>query len=444
MSKHTEIKTGWAWFLSAPETRTLTRRGDPLGLRNITNEAADLLAPGLTNRTIDARWLSVLSWALVHSRNAWNKAGGSALSTAQERAGRYDWLRPLELLWVRRSMYRGGAQYRALQWPGYRSVRDWDMVQPHFGMTDRQRKNHRQLGAYGAYRVVLRTARFTYGGDGWTPDEDAKRLARHVDTQLELDDALPAYTRRPNVDPATWWLHKGWPNWRGGAANRPFILSSSTPIKKLSAVECNVLSGALFDDEARARCAQAIGDVTASDYVSLCKKLAVTLPAKGGDARLRSLGLLAQLNATGVDVLRTTASVMVAGEDALDRIARYDEVASALDAFTLASRAWNEAKHDQPFEFVGEADRLAKVGRARGRAALLNGFLDHHLRHGTGVPWVARSDGNLYLDGARSGTLAGGFGYRLHALSNLAYQCGLIDRVPTVLRDTADHIGSED
>lgn len=444
MSRRAMTGSHSTWFLSAPDSVSQARRGDPLGLRNLNNEAADLLAPGLTNRTIDARWMSILSWALVHSDRAWKKAGGAALRTADERAMRYDWLRPLELLWVKRSMHLGGEDYQALQWPGYRSLCRWDEARSDFGMTERQRKNHRQLGAYGAYRVLLRTARFTCDGDGWTPDEHAKRLAKHVDEQLERDGALPGAGRTSDVDPATWWLQKGWHSWRAGASKSPFLLSSSTPIKKLAAAERNVLADALFDDEARLRCAEIVGASKARDYIALCEELATAVPTKGGDARLRSLGRLAALSSAGVDLLRVTADAVAAGEDKVVRLARRDNVVQALDAFVAASNGWASARYAKPFAFACEADRLAGVAKARSRAALLNQFVDHHVHHASGVPWFDRNEDTLLLDGARSGLTAGGFGYRLHALSNLAFQCGVSDRVPPALSDMARQIDNEE
>jgi hypothetical protein len=60
------------------------------------------------------------------------------------------------------------------------------------------------------------------------------------------------------------------------------------------------------------------------------------------------------------------------------------------------------------------------------------------------VPWFDRNVDTLLLDGARSGVTAGGFGYRLHALSNLAFQCGVSDRVPPALSDMARQIDNEE
>jgi hypothetical protein len=47
------------WFFSAPYEAPMVRRGDPLGLRLAAARYAEALAPGLTNRTLDARWLTI-------------------------------------------------------------------------------------------------------------------------------------------------------------------------------------------------------------------------------------------------------------------------------------------------------------------------------------------------------------------------------------------------
>ena len=53
------------YFLTEATEPIYVRRGDPLGFRPAADAFADLLAPGLSNRTYDARWLTILSWILV-------------------------------------------------------------------------------------------------------------------------------------------------------------------------------------------------------------------------------------------------------------------------------------------------------------------------------------------------------------------------------------------
>jgi len=46
------------WYFTAPWDSVPIRRGDALGLRAGADYFADLLAPGLSNATSDARWIS--------------------------------------------------------------------------------------------------------------------------------------------------------------------------------------------------------------------------------------------------------------------------------------------------------------------------------------------------------------------------------------------------
>src|SRR5438105_3054941 len=117
------------WFLTAPWDPIVVRRGDPLGLRATSNYFADVLGPGLSNRTQDARWLSLLSWCLCVSDSApWrSELGEASLRTRAGMARRYQWLRPLELLWVARTRELVGDEHtRVRQLPGIRAVRRWD------------------------------------------------------------------------------------------------------------------------------------------------------------------------------------------------------------------------------------------------------------------------------------------------------------------------------
>ncbi len=146
-----------SWYLTAPWDPIPVRRGDALGLRAGADYFADLLAPGLSNATSDARWISLLSWCLKWSHVVWTISGGRDLSRRDDQRARYAWLRPLELLWVDRTLNSGQITG---QLRGRRSVERWrkaDRQLPDFSMSPDQFRRYRQVGMYGAYRVVLRT-----------------------------------------------------------------------------------------------------------------------------------------------------------------------------------------------------------------------------------------------------------------------------------------------
>lgn len=435
-----------SWFLTAPEISTRRRRGDPLGLRNLTDEVAELLAPGVTNRTRDARWLTLLSWSLVESDRAWRKARNGHEQRADDGAQRYDWLRPLELLWVARSIHLGGDQYRAVQWPGYRSVRRWNQPDPNFSMTPRQLKNHRQLGAYGAYRVLFRQEGFTVRNDGWTPAEAARKLGQYVSDTLQNEGSPSSWTNKPQTDdPAHWWINKGWKSWKGTGSGSKLLLSTATPVP-LHDQEVVVLRPLLFPSGSdRLRTATAIGSCSnAKDYVVLCHALAKKLPRSGGDPRLASLGTLAALHDAALGLLRTIALCVNDGIDTLSRLTRNQDVKDAINSFATAATAWRERPPAAvQFEYAAEASRLAEL-EARSSSAFLVGFINHHQQCGSGVRWFVRSGEKVVSMGAESGINSGGFGYRLHALARLAIQCRVIDTLPVALTSSANDDNSED
>ena len=110
------------WYFTKPWEPVSIRRGDALGFRAASDYFADLLAPGLSNGTSDARWISLLSWCLNGSHIAWKKAGGGDLSRRDEQRERYAWLRPLELLWLGKGPvnFAGGEALNAGRMPiGY-------------------------------------------------------------------------------------------------------------------------------------------------------------------------------------------------------------------------------------------------------------------------------------------------------------------------------------
>lgn len=169
------------WYFTAPWEPVSVRRGDALGFRAAADHFAELVAPGLSNSTFDARWISLLSWCLRWSHVAWQNAGGADLSRREAQRDRYAWLRPLELLWVARTLE---SRQMTGQLRGRRSVERWltqNRTQPNFAMSPDQFRRYRQVGTYGAYRVVFRTVGGLTTGDGWTPEATALELAKLVD-----------------------------------------------------------------------------------------------------------------------------------------------------------------------------------------------------------------------------------------------------------------------
>lgn len=113
------------WFFSAPYEAPMVRRGDPLGLRLAAARYADALAPSLSNRTLDARWLTISACMLVLANDVWRRRGNSAPAGLSRRAAAdlFGWMEPIELLWIARTLSLVDIEGRQL--PGQRAVRRW-------------------------------------------------------------------------------------------------------------------------------------------------------------------------------------------------------------------------------------------------------------------------------------------------------------------------------
>ncbi len=163
-------------LFTAPWEPVVVRRGDALGLRAIADQFAEAVAPDLSNRVRDGRWVTILAWCLVRSQDVFHASGGRSVVTREEQRARYAWLRPLELMWVARTIALAddwGDRWLA----GQRSVRPWyeydNRVPNRFGMSVDQFRSYRQTGMYGAYRVVFRKwPGMTLGGTVDSADGD--------------------------------------------------------------------------------------------------------------------------------------------------------------------------------------------------------------------------------------------------------------------------------
>jgi hypothetical protein len=244
---------------------------------------ADLLAPGLSNAASDARWISILSWCLKWSHVVWTNAGGSDLSRRDDQRARYAWLRPLELLWVDRTLESGQTTG---QLRGRRSIGRWrkaDRQLPNFAMSPDQFRRYRQVGTYGAYRVVLRTVPGLTAGDGWTPDVTALALANLVNYSLPRDVRLKhehfengtKWGHWSAGDEARYWVERGWQTSRAKVGG--FLPTPDNAVgKRLPEEERRLLEPALFDAESTRRVtAEVLANAkTAGSHTDLCDALA--------------------------------------------------------------------------------------------------------------------------------------------------------------------------
>lgn len=175
-------------LFTAPWEPVVVRRGDALGLRALADQFADALAPDLSNRVRDGRWVTILAWCLVRSQAVFHASGGTFVETRAHQRERYAWLRPLELMWVARTIALA-EDTKGRQLAGVRSVKRWykgdKRPTDRFGMTVDQFRAYRQTGMYGGYRVAFRKwPGMTEKCDGWTPGKATKALAKWLDGKL--------------------------------------------------------------------------------------------------------------------------------------------------------------------------------------------------------------------------------------------------------------------
>ena len=428
------------WYFTAPWYPTPIRRGDALGFRAGADYFADLLAPGLSNATSDARWISLLSWCLYWSHVVWCKAGGGDLSRGEGQRARYAWLRPLELLWVDRTLESGQTTG---QLRGRRSIERWRKAgrqSPNFAMSPDQFRRYRQVGTYGAYRVVLRTVGLTTG-DGWTPAETARKLAKIVNDSLPADVRLqhenfPRSTKWGHWtdDEARYWVRQGWPDAFTKAGIGPLPTADNAISKRLPEAERRVLEPLLFGAESTRRVtAEALaGAKGAPSHADLCDILASSdaLSKKIEPESLAPLPAFTRFADASMDAMRGLWSEIntddAAQAPAIKKLACSSEVRSNLEMVRETGAAWLHAParsmfpHDDVITRMAEAMQAAKTPIEQLRV-----FVYHHHEHGGGRHWFREQEGKIVPLVADTGIAASDYRFRLRPLIRLAAQCGV-------------------
>jgi len=119
-----DADSGPRLLFTAPWEPVVVRRGDALGLRALADQFVDALAPDLSDRVRDGRWVTILAWCLVRSQEVFHASGGRFVATRAQQQERYAWLRPLELMWVARTIALA-KDWRDRSLSGQRRVRPW-------------------------------------------------------------------------------------------------------------------------------------------------------------------------------------------------------------------------------------------------------------------------------------------------------------------------------
>jgi len=429
------------WYFSAPWEPVSIRRGDALGFRAGADYFAELLAPGLSNGTTDARWITLLSWCLRWSHVAWRNAAGRDLSRPAHQLARYAWLRPLELLWVARTLKF--VKHPTGQLRGRRSIQRWldnGQQAPDFAMSPDQFGRYRQVGMYGAYRVVFRTLPGLTTGDGWTPGATALELARIANDSLPVAARLKELPSEKGTKWGHWttlearyWVERGWKSsleTAGGFLPTPADASR----KPLPRNERDLLEPALFGiDSIRRVTAEVLAKAKeAKSHLDLCEALASSseLSKKLAPASLAALPTFSRFADASMHAMRGLWNEINQDDTnqspPIEKLAQLPELKSRFSGLRQAGEAWLSAGARTAFPHGQPVTQLATAMRAASTPVdELRALATHHYERGGGRRWFAERNGTLVPLVAATGIAASDYRFRLGALSRLAAQCNI-------------------
>lgn len=434
------------FFFTEPWEPISVRRGDALGLRALTDLFAEAVAPELSNRIRDGRWVTILAWCLVRSHELFLASGSTSLSTAAQQRERYAWLQPLELMWVARTITLAG-DWSKRSLAGSRSVNAWRSVRKSdsFGMTPGQLRSYRQTGIYGGYRLGFRMwPGMTVGGDGWTPGPQAYALAKWLDKQLGTAQPSPKdrnyehYTgsaKRANsaARQSNWWLT----HWRNFEERGTRTYENTLPRLKAdfhkvpeSELLCQIIFGDDQNGKHRRKVAKAVYAARVDDHIEVCKRLSQVFSSNRLVAVLPQFTRLADAGMEVMDLigaelhgkLRIEFSIL-AEQPALKNACR--ELSDA--AIEWLGSEWPECPH------IDTAKRFADAVKSAQPSECLQNLLEYHQNFGGGLRWfVLSGDGFVELR-STLGSQSSRYRFRLWSLCRLASQCGVIPKMPKAL-----------
>jgi hypothetical protein len=276
-------------------------------------------------------------------------------------------------------------------------------------MSADQFRRYRQVGTYGAYRVVLRKVPGLTTGDGWTPTNPALKLASLVNTSLPRDLRLdPKHFENDTRwshwtgDEARYWVTRGWQSsWIDSSCGlRP--TPENALETRLPEGERRLLEPALFSPESIRRItAMALaGAKRASSHAELCDTLASSsallkriepkalapLPAftRFADASMHAMrGLWNEINH---DDARQAPSVAGLASKLRSRL----DMVRETGALWLRTPERSTFPHDHVVTLLAKATIGASTPIEQLRA-----LAGHHHEHGGGRRWFREQAGNM-------------------------------------------------
>jgi hypothetical protein len=254
MSKYEGI-----FFLTEPSEDLPTSRRNPFGFAEIANYYADTLAPGITNRNRDARWLTILCWSLEQVRNDFrNRLTGDY----------YEFLQGLELRWVIEAC-RLDDKGKGRHLPGSLAIRQWlkqELSSPiKEAMGRDQWRRFRYVGPYASYRGLMREAGLLDDTDRWTLTPNGHKLAK-----LRKPDLKENTNKATDGSWVDYWLRR----WPEKEKPRIDLIPKHSSSLRLTKQEIELIKPFIFGDSEngtrRRIIAEALSKTSACNHAELC------------------------------------------------------------------------------------------------------------------------------------------------------------------------------
>ncbi|WP_434718148.1 hypothetical protein P5W98_00750 [Paraburkholderia sp. A1BS-2L] len=308
-------------------------------------------------------------------------------------------------------------------------------------MSTDQFRRYRQVGMYGAYRVVLRKVPGLTTGDGWTPAATTLALANLVNDSLPRDVRMKQehfengtrWGRWSGGDEARYWVERGWRT--ACAAVGGFLPTPEDAVRKqLPKEERCLLEPLLFGAGSTCRVtAEVLSSAKqARTHADLCDALAnsTALSKQLEPASLASLPAFTRFADAAMHAMRGLWDEINHDDakqaPAVEKLARSAELRSRLDRFRDAGEAWLRAPGRSVFPHEHVVTRLAESMRnAATPSAQLRALARHHYEYGGGRRWFREQAGRMVPLVSDTGIAASDYRFRLRPLSRLAAQCGV-------------------
>ena len=456
------VEVGPRILFTAPWEPVVVRRGDALGLRAVADQFAEALAPDLSNRVRDGRWITILAWCLARSQEVFHASGGRSVATRAEQRTRYAWLRPLELMWVARTIALLAEDSKDRSLAGQQRVRIWmnaEKSTDRFGLSEDQFRAYRQTGLYGGYRVAFRKwPGMTVGGDGWTPGPATQQLAKWLDERLraarppwrlhvgvgEEDSISTRSSKLGRRQEDRWWLRQ-WTtfNQRGRKADENTLPRRKNDFAILP--EADLLRPLVFGSDhsgsRRLDVAREVAKTAATDHIGVCKHLGRVFRSEQTIALLPCFSRLADAGMAAMDLV--AIPLLSKSHVKLADVAALPDAVLVCKELMAAAQDWRKGA-DLRLRHIETAHRFAIAIPSAQPIKCLRALLQHHENFGGGLRWfVLRDDRVEPRTPPRSGSPR--YRFRLWSLCRLATQCGVLRDMPLpILEDDEAEEASAD